>query len=218
MEEIFCGGSNWRHYFRSTMWDEIFIRSDKGDDVYLRCLPALSGSGHECLPGAFARTGALGYRVSTTWSCYCDGGLQCTPCVRVRDSLVHSPVSDVSCADQVNEEVARFTDIRLGAAREELPLVQHGRRPQYRDERLKALCRQSMEARNKWRENGCPTSLVPSLMRNEGFILKLERGSNTVLCSQREDIFSRDKSCFLQGPLIDLRFRVPTACNQNVQS
>jgi len=77
---------------------------------------------------------------------------------RVRDSLVHSPVSDVSCVDQVNEEVARFTDMLLGAAREELPLVRQGGRPQYRDERLKALCRQSMEARKKWRENGCPTS------------------------------------------------------------
>ena len=49
---------------------------------------------------------------------------------RVRDSLVHSPASDVSCVDQVNEEVARFTDMLLGAAREESPLVQHGRRPQ----------------------------------------------------------------------------------------
>ena len=67
----------------------------------------------------------------------------------MRDTLLHSLVSDVSCVDQVNEEVARFTDMLLGAAREELPLVHHGRRPQYRDERLKALCRQSMEARKK---------------------------------------------------------------------
>ena len=80
LEEIFWGGSNWRHYFRSTMWDETFVGSDKGDNVCLRRLPALSGSGQECLPGAFVRTGALGYRVSVTWSCYCDGGLQCTPC------------------------------------------------------------------------------------------------------------------------------------------
>ena len=42
--------------------------------------------------------------------------------------------------------------------------------------------------------------LVPSLMRNEGFVLKLERGSNTVPCSQREDIFSRDKAVFFKGP------------------
>jgi len=119
---------------------------------------------------------------------------------------VHSPVSDVSCVDQVNEEVARFTDMLLGAAREELPLVRQGGRPQYRDERLKALCRQSMEARKKWRENGCPTS---GPLFDEKRRLRIEvrkRVKHCAVQSERRHIQQRQKLFSSRAPH---RFKVP---------
>ena len=119
---------------------------------------------------------------------------------RVRDTLVHSPVSDVSCVDQVNEEVVRFTDVLLGAAREELPLVQHGRRPHYRDERLKVLSRQSMEARKEWRENGCPTS---GPLFDEKRRLRIEVRKRVKYCavqSERRHIQQRQKLFSSRAP------------------